>query len=138
MKKFILVTAAVLGFSFCFAQSAKGGATVRNVNSDDPKVQEQLRLAAENTIGRIEEKDCESEHLGKIMFYNASKKDRTLEIVDPKGNKVVEVKIGSRESAYVDNIEVGEYYYKEIGSKKAKKKDLVNVVECMLKAVTLE
>jgi hypothetical protein len=136
MKKRILFSAIALLSLSAFAQ--KKNAHVVQVDNNGRTIQNDTELLSKQESKKIEEKDCEEYHLGKILFINQTKKDITLEILDPKGEKVLDILIKAEHSAYVNDIEVGEYHYKASNGKKVKKKNLVNVVECMLKGIILD
>ncbi len=144
MKKVIFSVAFIALFSVsAFAQGnpsgKKGGKiSTEQVPGEDRQAQNYMNDGRSGRTIAIESKDCAAEHLGTILFHNQTKKLITLEVTDIKNEKVCEVTIESGKSMYVRDIEMGEYLYKMSSSKKAKKKNMVNVIECTLKSIVID
>ncbi|MBX7241933.1 MAG: hypothetical protein K1X92_09305 [Bacteroidia bacterium] len=135
MTRIIIIVLLSMTTMSIYGQATKKGVSVEDADPNDPRVQEMIKR---QQLIQIDERDCGEFHLGTILFLNKQKKDIVFELVDIKGKKVCDVAIGKGKSTYVNNIEIGEYFYKDPKSKKAKKKNVVNVVECKLKGVVLD
>lgn len=102
----------------------------------DADVEAAQRVLKEK-LNAMQDKDCSEFHVGKIMFFNSTYKDVAFELVDVKGAFVCSVSVKAQQSAYINNIEMGEYYFRKPNEKKFKKKNMVNVVECVQKSVPI-
>lgn len=144
MKKVAFSLAFIALFSVCAMGQGnitgkKGGKiSTEQVSSEDRQTQNYLNQSREGKVIAVESKDCQAEHLGTILFHNQSKKAISLEVTDIKNVKVCNISIEPGKSMYVKDIEMGEYLYKLTSSKKAKKKNMVNVLECTLKSIVID
>lgn len=138
MKKTFLVTSLfIVAASFGFSQTGEKGIRTQNANNTDEQLQKYVQQT--NTPVKIEEEECVTNHSGTILFYNQTGKEISMDVIDVKGETVTTVKISKENSVYVKNIDMGEYYYYKTGaSKKSKKKNMVNVIECTLKTIILD
>lgn len=144
MKKIAFSVAFIALFSVCAmgqdnVTGKKGGKiSTQQVSSEDRETQNYMNQSKAGKVIAIESKDCQAEHLGTILFHNQTKKTIGLEVTDVKNVKVCNISIEPGKSMYVKDIEMGEYLYKLTTSKKAKKKNMVNVLECTLKSIVIE
>lgn len=132
MKKLLVLSIAMLGFGLAFGQAEKKGVAVTYANGDDANAQSQLQSASNKGI-ETKEVDCAEAHTGTVMFHNSTGKDISMDLVNIKGEKVADIDMKANGFAYVYNLKMGEYYYKGEKDKKAKKKNLIVAMECVLK-----
>lgn len=134
MKKTAFIALLLLVSIYSFGQKSVS----KDVTVKYEENSEEARTLIEKTTVPAPEKDCGEFHLGKIMFLNSTKKQANFDLVDVKGNTMCVLDIKAAGTAYVNDIEAGEYFLKKTSEKKAKKKNMINVVECMLKAVNID